>query len=141
MQKRSPAFVAEQRDKPYSILMWGSHPDDDNDDCSTGVDFDTREEAELIFRSADPIEELSKVHRRDYPDGINFAAYYRDTPFIELDGPDINEVRKLGDPRKIPVDDHEWRREQAMQAGMGLGVDAYNDAMGYGTETPDESED
>lgn len=27
--------------------------------------------------------------------------------------------------------DEEWRRERAMQAGMGLGVDAYNDEMGY----------
>ena len=24
----------------------------------------------------------------------------------------------------------EWKREQAMQLGMGLGINAYNDAMG-----------
>ena len=27
-------------------------------------------------------------------------------------------------------DDREWRREQAMEAGMGLGIDAYNEIMG-----------
>jgi Na+-translocating ferredoxin:NAD+ oxidoreductase RNF subunit RnfB len=27
--------------------------------------------------------------------------------------------------------DKGWQREQAMEAGMGLGVEAYNDAMGY----------
>ena len=28
-------------------------------------------------------------------------------------------------------DDDGWRREMAMEAGMGLGIDAYNDAMGW----------
>ena len=32
--------------------------------------------------------------------------------------------------RKADIDDG-WRREQAMQAGMGMGVEAYNDYMGY----------
>ena len=32
-------------------------------------------------------------------------------------------------PRKVK--DDAWRREAANQAGMGLGVQAYNDAMGY----------
>lgn len=27
--------------------------------------------------------------------------------------------------------DDDWRREMAMEAGMGLGIDAYNDMMGY----------
>jgi hypothetical protein len=29
-------------------------------------------------------------------------------------------------------DDANWKREQALEAGMLHGVDAYNDAMGYG---------
>lgn len=36
--------------------------------------------------------------------------------------------------RAKPAVDREWQREQAMQAGMGLGVEAYNDAMGWGDE-------
>ena len=32
--------------KPYTVTLWGSNPDEtDNDDCWTGVDFATREEA------------------------------------------------------------------------------------------------
>lgn len=33
--------------------------------------------------------------------------------------------------RKAKADDKAERRERAMEAGMGLGVEAYNDAMGY----------
>ncbi len=35
-------------------------------------------------------------------------------------------------PIRAPRVDREWQRENAMQLGMGLGVEAYNDAMGYG---------
>ena len=35
-------------------------------------------------------------------------------------------------------DDSEWREEMAREAGMGLGVDAYNDTMGYGTSPEEE---
>lgn len=34
--------------------------------------------------------------------------------------------------RKRRTLDAEWQRERAMQAGMGLGIEAYNDEMGYG---------
>ena len=34
-------------------------------------------------------------------------------------------------PKKPDQWREEWRREIAMQAGMGLGVEAYNDHMGY----------
>lgn len=34
-------------------------------------------------------------------------------------------------------DDADWRREQAIQAGMGFGVEGFNDAMGWGTEEPE----
>jgi hypothetical protein len=42
-------------------------------------------------------------------------------------------------PQPETVDDEddfmdEWRREQAMQAGMAMGVNAYNDYMGYDLE-------
>jgi hypothetical protein len=37
-------------------------------------------------------------------------------------------------PRRLAPIDREWQREQAMQAGMGLGVEAYNDAMGWGSD-------
>lgn len=132
-QKRSPAYFPEQHTKPYSINLWSSHPDDNNDDCNTGVDFDTREEAEKVFRSAEPIKALAAIVDAERAENgcPSFAVYYNETPFIEIDGPDINEVRKLREPKKSRDDDGEWRRERAMQAGMGLGIDAYNEEMGY----------
>jgi hypothetical protein len=37
-------------DKPYSVLHWGSHPDEDNDDCYTGEDFDSKDDAIAAFK-------------------------------------------------------------------------------------------
>lgn len=34
-------------------------------------------------------------------------------------------------PQDTSVSDDEWRREQAMEAGMLHGIDAYNEMMGY----------
>ena len=33
------------QDKPFSVNLWESHPDNQNDDCSTGESFATLEEA------------------------------------------------------------------------------------------------
>lgn len=41
-------------------------------------------------------------------------------------------IRAKRAPRK-PAVDREWQREQAMQAGMGMGVEAYNEVMGWDT--------
>jgi len=112
----------------YAINLWGSHPDDENDDCWTGVDVETREQAEAIFHAADPVEAIAKlpgVH-------ANFYSYhYGDTTHVELDGPDVNKVRQVRKARKR-ADSGEWQRERAMQAGMAFGCDGYNDEMGWG---------
>ena len=43
--------------------------------------------------------------------------------------------------KKPSESDRYWAQEQAMELGMGLGIDAYNDAMGYGSlESNDEEE-
>jgi len=99
----------------YSVNEWGSHPDDDNDDCWTGEDFATLEEAEAAF-AADP---------RD-----------RGTAFVELDGPDVYRVREIPgvaarNRREAEADRRAWQREIAIEAGMLHGIDAYNDEMGY----------
>lgn len=104
-------------------MLWGSDPDAGNDDCHTGDEFDTLEEALKVFEN--PTEHGGTYFRR--------CAGERSTVFIEIDGPDIYKKRRLR-PDYIRVDDDEWRREIAMQAGMGMGVQAYNDAMGYGYE-------
>jgi hypothetical protein len=106
-------------DKPYSVNHWGTHPDEENDDCFTGEDFDSLDEAIKAFH-ADP--EDSSVQ------------------YIEIDGIEDTDLSKHGlssryrkNPsfRKTRNDDSEWRREQAMQAGMAYGCQGYNEAMGY----------
>lgn len=94
----------------YSVNEWGSHPDEGNDDCWRGDDFATLDEARAAFAKypADP-----------------------STLFVELDGPDVNEVRRVADRRAALRTDTEWQREVATQAGMALGCDGYNDAMDW----------
>lgn len=101
----------------FQVLQWCSHPDEDNDDCSTGSDHETLAEAEAAF--AKPA--------RDYT-----------IAWIELTGPGVVRLRRNPShdakrcARESAAADREWQRERAMQAGMGLGVDAYNDEMGWG---------
>lgn len=105
----------------YSVSFWCTHPDEENDDCNTGQDFDTKEAALAFYN--DPANE--------------YLGNY-----IEIDGPDLNEVRmksgfdRRAYDREVERDrrayEAEYRRECAMEAGMLHGVDAYNDEMGYG---------
>lgn len=102
----------------YSVTLWGSNPDlEDNDDCYTGADFATLEQARQCCANPD----------------LHFnQAYYSDVPFIMLDGPDVHEIiRRPGVPVKPTQDDREWKREIAWQAGMEGGCQAYNDIMGW----------
>ena len=96
----------------YSVNIWGSHPDDNNDDCWEGGDYSTREEALEVFNN---------------PKGHFVSAF----AYIEIDGPDLYKVRKNPDYVPEPDDDDDWRREMAMEAGMLHGIDAYNEMMGW----------
>lgn len=102
-------------DKNYSVTLWGSHPDNNNDDCYTGADFATLSEARACMSNL-------SAHFN--------MTYHRDAPFIELDGPDVHEIVKRPGVRiQRTSNDNEWKREIATQAGMMGGCDAYNDAM------------
>lgn len=74
--------------------------------------------------------------------------------FNKADGEDINSVYGLGEgddpllaigppPQIVHVDyeddedDKAWAEEQAMEIGMGMGIDAYNDARGCSTSEPE----
>ena len=112
-------------DKPYSVTLWGSNPDEtDNDDCWTGEDFATREEALLAYQS------LYKwpLH--------GLADHCPEWQFAMVDGPDVHDVMANPDERtarrwrrELTRDDRDWQRERAMEAGMLYGVEAYNDAL------------
>jgi len=94
----------------YEVNEWGSHPDENNDDCWTGQDFDTLEEARDCF----------KEQCKTAAEGC-----------VELKGPDVHEVHDTG-KRAAPAEDSgSWKREMAMEAGMLHGIQGYNDVMGY----------
>lgn len=123
---------------PYRVNLWGSHPDDDNDDCWTGSTFRTLDEARKAFDDPWGHARIRKLE--------GWLSSFRSTTHIQVDGPDIHEVREMPNP----PDDPKWktrmdreraredercevveRRERAMEAGMGMGIDAYNEAMGW----------
>jgi len=116
--ERDNVMRINKDNKPYGVLHWGSHPDNNNDDCYTGQGFDSASDALAAFK-ADP--EDSSV------------------AFIEIDGLTeeelvmygIGRVRKNPNFKPSHSNDDDWKREQAMQAGMEFGIDAYNEMMGY----------
>jgi hypothetical protein len=103
---------------PFAVNLWGSHPGDSNDDCWVGVEFATLAEAR---HAADNWREISRFDMST-------------TTHVQIDGPGVHEVLKVAEPRidRRADDDRAWQREIAMEAGMGFGVNAYNDAMGWG---------
>lgn len=66
----------------YSVNLYGSHPDANNDDCWTGDDFETKEQALRVFNN--PWEHFNRSSNESC------------TAYIEIDGPDINQVRAMG---------------------------------------------
>lgn len=107
--------------KAYSVNLWESHPDQENDDCSTGESFETLEQAVECMFNLDKHFDMT---------------YYRNTPFVELDGPDVHlVVERPGVAKRARQEDRmDGVREHAMQMGMGLGIHAYNEAMGGDSE-------
>jgi hypothetical protein len=119
---------------PYSVTIWGSHPDDDNDDCHTGEDFTTIEAASAAYLDIDG------VLLADEPGTtLPRATYYAGWAFAMLEGPNgLRLIKKNPDQRAVRAhrrelarSDREWQSERAMQAGMAFGCDGYNDEMGY----------
>lgn len=88
----------------FNVNLWGSHPDLNNDDCWTGDEFGTIEEARAFFLN---------------PWGdAKFAQYHqRCTEYIELDGPGVYEIRRNPDFRPLGRDTL-WENEIRMQAAM-----------------------
>lgn len=104
----------------YSVNHWGSHPNAGNDDCWTGAEYSSLEDAEAAFNATLPAGWNPRLA----------LDVHTCTQYVELDGPDVNRVRKNPFYRK-PAKDDSWLREHATQVGMAFGCDGYNDAMGY----------
>jgi hypothetical protein len=105
-------------DKLFWVNYYCSHPDEGNDDCVTGFDFDTLGEAEVMFVLDNPTYNNGKLIRMEH------VAY------VELDGPGVNLVRENSSYTPEP-ESNSWKREIAMQHGMAFGCDGFNEVMGY----------
>lgn len=111
----------------YYVNHWGSHPEEDNDDCWTGEDFESKEKALKCFY-ADADTHTQYIELGYYTGEIIGKAK-------EVEPLDIRRNPKYKPSRN---DDDDWRRELAMEAGMLHGVQAYNDMMGWGVDDVDE---
>lgn len=124
------AFADGGTAKPFSVTLWGSNPDEtDNDDCWTGDDFATRDEAIAAYREVVMFPEA----------GLAQHMGRGGWEHVMLDGPDIHEITPNPDQpscerrrRDLAQGDREWQRERAMQAGMAFGCDGHNDEMESG---------
>ena len=110
---------------------WGSHPDEGNDDCWTGDDYETLAEAEA---AAANWREVFGQNSATFVEVIAWTGhvvrglleYERISVTQVISNTEIRRMKKRDD-----ADDRAWQREIAMEAGMCLGIDAYNDAMGW----------
>lgn len=106
----------DHQTKPYAVNFWGSKPGT-NDDCWTGLDFATREDAVAAFESR-------PMDIAPYADAVS-------TAWIEIDGPDIHDARPNPDyDSRADGHDDDWHQEQRMQAAMAFGVQGWNDYQG-----------
>lgn len=101
--------IAKAINLPYSVTLWSSHPDEENDDCNNGEDYATREAAIAAYRETVmfPTEGLAK-HTGVWA-------------FVMIDGPDVHEVTAQPDRnalkryrRELALDDDAARSERAM---------------------------
>lgn len=104
-------------EKLYSVCLWLTHPDQENDDCMTGEEFATEAEARACIANLNTHFNM---------------PYFLECAFVELDGPDCHEIIELPGvaeqaQRQARFDEACERSEGRMQAGMLGGVDAYND--------------
>jgi hypothetical protein len=110
----------------YYVNYWGSHPDEGNDDCWCGQDYQCESEA-LAAYSATP--DAIGCPTSD----VAWVEFGRYTGQIVNGAREVERLQIRSNPYFRPSrnDREEWKRERAWEAGMLHGVEAYNDAMGY----------
>ncbi len=112
----------------YSVNLWGSHPDEENDDCWTGVDFETLEAARR-WLDAPVFPSYCRSHSVAFMQAVREGD--ENGNYIEE-----SEVRKnpLYDERaakrRRATEDAADRSEAQMQAAMGFGIQGWNDYEG-----------
>jgi hypothetical protein len=106
--------------KEYMVNLWACKPWTD-DLCCCGVETESKEEAMAIYLNPEGSGRFKKY----------FSIIHDPEVWIEIVGPDLDECRMLYKRASTPDTDDDWKREMAIQAGMGLGIEAYNDEMGW----------
>ena len=122
--------------KRYSVTLWGSNPDEtDNDDCWTGDDFVTREEAIAFYQEVVMFPTSGRISDGVAHKMIRGCGHWE---FVMIDGPDAHEVTANPDQaacrrhrRELRQSNAAWRREVANEAGMLHGIEAHDEVMGY----------
>ena len=109
--------------RPYNVDLWCAHPCDGGDDCMSGASYVDRDRALADFNMVKESMERG--------DARCFGALLRNIEWLIADGHDLDLEFRNPNYNPEPDDLDDWNREIAMQAGMGMGVDAYNDYMGY----------
>lgn len=120
--------MTEKNAAEWCVELWGSDPEEMNDDCWTVIGFDSREAAEIFYKNptADKFPSYSPAHSTAW---IALAFSNQDHSIHDLIGAKENpfyDAKRA--ERERERDDDEWRSERRMQAGMGGGCDWYNDA-------------
>ena len=115
-----------------SVQLWGSHPDLGSDDLWNSLAMPSLEAARTFCASPTGSADLEntahfRIVRGESDDGMACVEIVEDVPHAAYHTPQAQRRRA----RERAREDREWRREIAMQAGMGGGCEAYNDAMGY----------
>ena len=109
----------------YMVCIWGSHPDNGNDDCWTGESYRSKAEAIAVYNN--PEKEFRNVD-------LVSSQYIELTQCVEAHN-EVKVVERIkireNPSFKPEKKDNDWRCEIAMQSGMANGCEAYNDMMGY----------
>ena len=116
--------------KKYGVTYCGSDKPWENDDAYCGSEHDTWEGAMFAYlfpKFSTYAQEHTVAHIfLHMDDWDNGPGNYIDLADRPNPGYDAKRCE-----REQSRDDAMWRSEFAMQQGMGLGFDAYNDAMGW----------
>jgi hypothetical protein len=118
---------------PYSVNLWGSHPDEENDDCWTGIDFESLEAAKAWLDA--PVFG-PPFFKNDY--GHASTAYLQLVREADADGCGGEEIEVRKNPlydegaarRRRRAEDAADRREAQMQSALAFGVQGWNDYEG-----------
>lgn len=120
----------------YEVDLWGSDPDQGNDDCFSSLSFKTKEEALECFNNP------AKFFPPNIMFGAVFVAYDWDESFdkrrVLSEAEEVDYRFQMA--QQEAAYDRACQQEIAMQAGMGGGCSCYNDAMGWELDEGDYRE-